>query len=306
MTGAILPRAHYNSVVKVEDVKRSGNQIIVKAPVPKENNIRPKGTDFAIGQSVLNKNTVLKDQHIMALAALGITQVTVKRKFRVAVLSTGNEIVSFEQKNLKESQVRNSSAPFLKVFLERHHCEVTLLGIHKDDPKNFFQAMSGLLKDKYNLIITTGAVSMGKWDFITDTLPDLNMKTIFHKVAIRPGKPILLAQSQNQKTVLFGLPGNPVSTAVGVQFFVLPLIKKIMQTASQEKWVKLETDVIKPDGLECFFKAVLKSDLSPAVKALTGQASYMIHSFIQSNCWVQLPAAGNITEAGTWVRVTDL
>lgn len=306
MTGALLPCAHYDSVVKVEEVERIGNQICLSAPVPIGNNVRPKGTDFAVGQSVLFKNTVLKDQHIMALAALGISEVVVKKKIRVAVLSTGNEIVPFEQKNIKEFQVRNSSAPFLKVFLERNHCVVTLMGIHNDNPESFFQVMSELLKVDYDLILTTGAVSMGKWDFIMKVLPDLNMKILFHKVAIRPGKPILLARSEDFNTVFFGLPGNPISTAVGARFFVLPWIEEIMQIETQENWVSLESDVIKPDGLACFFKAVLKPDSKPVVQALSAQASYMIHSFVCSNCWVQLPAVGRVIKAGTQVRVVDL
>lgn len=306
MTGALLPDTHYDSVVKVEDVQRQGNQIIVLAPVPAGNNVRPKGTDFAIGNCVLFKNTVLKDQHIMALAALGISTVIVKKKINVAVLSTGNEIVPYEQKVVSNSQVRNSSAPFLKVFLERNHCQVTLLGIQNDDPQSFLEIMSRLIKADYDIILTTGAVSMGKWDFIINTLPDLKMNMLFHKVAIRPGKPILLAQSEDLKTVLFGLPGNPISTAVGARFFVLPLIEKIMQIEPLEKWFPLQSDVVKPDGLKCFFKAVLSEDSNPTVRALTGQASYMIHSFLQSNCWVQLPAEGNVIKSGTKVRVVDL
>lgn len=306
MTGALMPTGDYDSVAKVEDVKREGDIIIVRTPVPKGNNVRPKGTDFYRGLRVLSKNTIIKDQHIMALAALGISEVNVRKKIRVAMLSTGNEIVSFEQKVLKNSQVRNSSAPFLKVFLERNHCDVTLLGIQSDDPESFYQVMNGLLKSNYDLIITTGAVSMGKWDFITKTLPDLNMKTLFHKVAIRPGKPILLAHSTEHNTVLFGLPGNPISTAVGAQFFVLPLINKIMGYQTSEKWALLEADVPKPEGLECFFKAVMGLETDSKVTALNGQASYMIHSFVESNCWVQLPATGALIKAGSRVRVFDL
>ena len=306
MTGAILPAGYYDSVVKVEDIKREGDKIIISAPVFKASNVRPKGTDFSVDQDVLSKNTIIKDQHIMALAALGVAEVHVKKKIRVAMLSTGNEIVSFEQKHLTRSQVRNSSAPFLKVFLERNHCDVTLVGIQPDDPESFHQVMSGLLQSKYDLIITTGAVSMGKWDFITNTLPDLNMKTLFNKVAIRPGKPILLAHSTNCKTVLFGLPGNPISTAVGAQFFILPWIKKIMGYQTPEKWAQLVTDVTKPEGLECFFKAVINTETDLKVRALKAQASYMIHSFVESNCWVQLPTEGALAKAGSRVRVFDL
>lgn len=310
MTGALLPDETYDAVVKVEDISRNGNQITLTKALSKGENVRAKGTDFSKGQKILSQNTILKDQHIMALAALGVDRVVVKKKLRVAVISTGNEIVSFEQKTVKTSQVRNSSAPFLKVFLERHQCEVDLLGIHQDEAQSFFELMSDVLQKKYDFIITTGAVSMGKWDFIAKVLPDLKMKTLFHKVAIRPGKPILLAQSEDCKSIFFGLPGNPISTAVGARFFVLPLIEMLMQMESKENLLQLHADVIKPEGLECFFKAkIFKSqsiDKAPMVEALSGQASYMIHSFLQSDCWVQLPAAGSCIRAGTLVRVVDL
>ena len=306
MTGALLPHSHYDSVIKVEDVHRIGNQIRLTEPVIKGRHVRPQGTDFRIGKNVISKNTILKDQHIMALAALGISEVEVKKKMRVAVLSTGNEIVPFEQKNIKESQVRNSSAPFLKVFLERNHCAVTLFGIQNDEAQSFFELMQELLNTEFDLILTTGAVSMGKWDFILKTLPDLKMKILFHKVAIRPGKPILVAQSEDLEKIFFGLPGNPISTAVGARFFVMPFIERILQIEQQEKWIPLQSDVIKPDGLECFYKASLINDANPVIQALAGQDSYMIHSFLQSNCWVQLPASGNLIKAGTKVRVIDL
>lgn len=305
MTGAHLPQSNYDAVVKVEDVQRCGNEISLNSPVLKGTNVRPKGTDFSIGQKVLNQNTIIKDQHVMAMAALGISTVEVKKKIRVAVLSTGNEIVPFDQLIINDVQVRNASAPFLKCFLERNHCDVTLLGIFKDDAKSFFEVMSNLLNSNYDLILTTGAVSMGKWDFITNTLPDLNMKVLFHKVAIRPGKPILLAQSPDNQKILFGLPGNPISSAVGAKFFVLPLIEKLLKIESAEHWMNLQSDVAKPDGLECFYKAKIAIK-NNTVEALAGQASYMIHSFVESQCWAQLPAAGSLIKAGTSVRVFDL
>lgn len=318
MTGALLPEDAFDSVVKVEDVVRcngesdqnSDHEIILTAPVEKGANVRPKGTDFKIGQKVIDKDVILQEQHLMAFAALGIDRLKVKRKIRVAVLSTGNEIVPFEQQKLKGPQVRNSSAPFLKLFLERNNCHVELLGILSDDPKRFFQVMKEILERKFDLILTTGAVSMGKWDFITQVLPDLKIKTHFHKVAIRPGKPILLAESEEQNTVLFGLPGNPISTAVGAQFFVKPLIDKILKIETSEKWAQLVADVNKPEGLECFFKAKLtfdqKPNRKPIVEVLKGQASYMIHSFVTSNSWVQLPAQDSFLKAGTDVKVFDL
>lgn len=306
MTGALLPSSQFDAVVKVEDVVRQGSAIILTAPIGIGCNVRPRGTDFEKGQRVLAKNVVIQEQHIMALAALGISRLTVKKKLRVAVLPTGNEIVPHEQKHVQGAQVRNSSAPFLKVFLERNHCEVTLLGILGDDSGKFIQVLSELLRQKFDLVLTTGAVSMGKWDFIAPSLPDLKMKILFHKVAIRPGKPILLAQSEDHRTVFFGLPGNPISTAVGAQFFIKPWIERVLGIETPEKWLALKTDLKKPEGLECFFKAKIDYGMKPEVEVLKGQSSYMIHSFVQSNSWVQLPAADVFLSAGTAVRVHDL
>lgn len=305
MTGAALPQG-CDSVVRVEDVRHEGNQIILIEPVKAGSNVRPMGTDFSIGQPVIPKDTVLREPHIMALAALGLSDVKVKRKIKVAVLSTGNEIVPFNQKHLSNVQVRNSSAPFLKLFLTRHHCTVDLCGILSDDKTKFHSLMGELLDRKYDLIVTTGAVSMGKWDFITNSLTDLKMTTHFHKVAIRPGKPLLLAQSESKHTVFFGLPGNPISTAVGAQFFILPFIENILHISSPQRCATLKFDVEKPEGLECFYKARLEKTDRSVVEVLRGQASYMIHSFVQSDSWVQLPMSGNRIKAGTVVRVYDL
>lgn len=305
MTGALIPDDYYDAVIKVEDIERTEGLIKISTPIARGTNIRPKGSDFVVGQKVLSKNTVINEQHVMALAALGISEIQVKKKMRVAVVSTGNELVAYNEKITKASQVRNSSAPFLKIFLEKNHCKVDLKGIQHDSAEGFFNLMNDLLKEDYDLIVTTGAVSMGKWDFILSTLNDLKMKKIFHKVAIRPGKPILFAESQTSKTLLFGLPGNPISTAVGAQFFVMPLIEEVMKLRANEKFVVLEKDINKPEGLECFFKANINEGARPAVEVLTGQASYQIHSFVQSNCWVQLPAEASFLKAGTMVKVKE-
>jgi molybdopterin molybdotransferase len=303
MTGAILPCSTLNAVVRVEDIERQGEFILIKNKVVEFSHIRKAGTDFQIGQKIANQGTILNEQHVLALAALGLHTIKVFRKVRVAVISTGTEIVDYSLQKLKPNQVRNSSSPYLKVFLEKHHCQVDLLGSVKDEILEFGHLMQLALAKKYDFIVTTGAVSAGKWDFVTGALPDFNFQVLFHKAAIRPGKPILFAQSKSQSTFFFGLPGNPISTAVGAQYFILPLLKKAMFLPESQEIFELVHDVKKPIGFECFYKArKVKAIPVEQVQVLPGQMSYMIHSFIESNCWVQLPAGSAEIKANTKIK----
>jgi len=303
MTGAILPKSTLDAVVRVEDVERQGEFILVRNEIPEFSHIRKVGTDFQIGQKIVHQGTTLNEQHVLALAALGIHSFKVFRKVKVAVISTGTEIVDHALQKLKLNQVRNSSSPYLKVFLEKHHCQVDLLGSVKDEVQDFSRLLNIALSKKYDLIVTTGAVSAGKWDFVTKALPDFNFEVHFHKAAIRPGKPILFAESKSQNTFFFGLPGNPISTAVGAQFFILPMLNKVMRITENDESFELAQDVRKPADLECFYKArKIKTNRGEQVQVLPGQMSYMIHSFIESNCWVQLPAGASEIKANTKVK----
>ena len=245
-------------------------------------------------------------QHILTLGSHGIPRLKVRRKPRIAILATGKEIVEVGEP-LQSGQIWNSTAPFLKTALSALGTDPTFYGIVKDDPEAFFQIMNRIFSDAPDVVITTGAVSVGKHDFIAQALSDLKAQILFSKVAIRPGKPILFAKLP-QGPSFFGLPGNPVSTAVGMRFFVVPFLRKMLGQAQEKPWTALlEKSARKPEGFRCFFKARVESRRGALhVSILPGQSSFMISPLLEANAWAVLPEEAKSIQEGTPLELFPL
>jgi len=311
MTGALMPREDFDSVVKVEDCERVRNpdgseSIRFEASAADASFVRKRGTDFKPGDLIVPPGARLDAQWILGLAAHGFSQVDVFRKPRVAVISTGNELVDHDQSILAPGEIRNSTAPFLMLELRRLGCEVQSFGTIRDEAASaipgrsleFEAALQTALSEEFDLILTTGAVSMGVHDFVGDAIREKGGEVVFHRVAIKPGKPVLLARFQSHpRSLVLGLPGNPVSTVVGTHFFVEPYLRTLQGMEPKKSiWARLESAVSRPPGLRSFFKAEWKvsSDGESGVRLLPGQASFMIHSLGQANAWVVLPEEGDL------------
>ncbi|MBL7668886.1 MAG: molybdopterin molybdotransferase MoeA [Bdellovibrionaceae bacterium] len=316
MTGAPMPE-HFDSVIKIEDtlpiVDAHGKtiKIAIRSVVPIGNNVRKKGQDYQIGQIVLKKTTKLRPDGLMALASLGIDTLQVFKKPKVAILSTGKELVPFETKTLQPGKIRNSTGIYLKSALVHLGASVTEHETILDDSQVFKSKVQYLLNEDVDLLVTTGAVSMGKFDFIVSSLHDLGAEILFHKVAIRPGKPILLAQIYRpgrNPLVIFGMPGNPVSSVVGLRFFLAPFLREINgRTEELPLRIKLSQATPKPRGLQCFFKARLEThDNNLAVRPLSGQASFMVSPLVHANAWVLFPEDGTQVDVNQEVSVFPL
>lgn len=306
MTGALIPESKFDAVVKVEDVEvfvEGGKSFIcVKAPVARGNNIRPRGSDFSQGCRILKQGHRLCHEDIMALAALGYAKVTVFKKIKMGVLSTGKEVVPYATKNLTPQQVRNSSAPFLQSYFSSLGCDVDVYEQSEDSPTGFNEKFRNLVAGGYDLILTTGGVSMGNWDYVTDSLQELGVGIEFHKVAIRPGKPLLFGVHEKTGTAVFGLPGNPVSTAVGATFFVTSYLKSLRGESDEKALFLPIADAIKkPRGLRSFFKARIEKN--GCVRILEGQGSYMLHSLLEANCWAVVSEEHDGLKEGASVEV---
>ncbi len=317
MTGAPLPTDSYDAVVRIEDVvvNRASNSqaetILISKPVKAAENVRPLGTDFSKGQLVLPKNVRITPEHILACTSLGITTLPVKRMPRVVILSTGSELVSPAEQVLQPGMIRNSTGPFLKAALSRIGIEANYIGIVRDEPKLYKEYLESVLSEGADLIISTGAVSMGKYDFVPEVLDEMGAKTYFHKVSIRPGKPVLFAEldtSTETKCAFFGVPGNPVSTAVGLRFFIEPFIRASLGLERERSILAtLARDCPKPEGLRCFFKGTATFEKNGiTVEALKGQASYMVSSLLDANCWVIFPEEGSQAKVNEGVEIVSL
>jgi molybdopterin molybdotransferase len=268
--------------------------------------VRPRGGDFRCGAPVLREGQRVETRHLLALAALGIARVPVRLRPRVAVVSTGKELVDHSVKP-GPGQVRNATAPYLVAELERLGCQIVSASGVGDDPAAFRARVESLLDDDLDLIVATGGVSMGKHDYVPGELAGMGAEVLFHKTATRPGKPVLAARLGHGPLFL-GLPGNPVSTTVALRFFVVPVLRFWLAMPDEEPVrARLSEAVGKPEGLRCFFKA--KLELRPdgvRARCLPGQASYQIQPLLDADGWAVLPEDATSLPAGAEVEVYPL
>lgn len=310
-TGAPVPLG-YDSVIPLEQVEIINDAgrpaaIRLSAPARIDQHIRRAGEDFRPGDMVLAAGARVMPQHIMALAALGIGEISVYETPAVSVISTGRELVDDFRSPLLPGQIRNANGPYLMALLTRLHIAPHYAGIVPDAPEIFEERVREL-SQRSRIVVSTGAVSAGRHDFIPDSLRRIGAEILFHKVAIRPGKPILLARLAGGAFYL-GLPGNPVSAAVGLRFFLYPLLCALAGANPQhEHPARLEAPVKKKPGLRCFQKARCWTDADGQfrVRVLDGQESFRIRPMLEMNCWAVLEEEHEFSPAGATVRVASL
>jgi len=259
-TGAKLPLGS-DSVIIQENVTngKNDNYIITKAIVKKHQNIRKKGLDLNKNQSVLPKGTILNSRHIGSIAMTGNVWVTVTRKPIISILSSGNEISKVGEQ-LTDDQIPSGNNLMLASMISELGGIPRILPIADDNELNIFNIINNALDS--DLILTTGGVSVGKYDLIQKTLLNFKSKNSneFWKIAMRPGKPLMFSKINN--TPLLGLPGNPVSSGVCALIFLNIAIKTMLGTISTfpdfEK-VILEGFLKKNDERMDFIRAKIKN-----------------------------------------------
>ncbi|MDR8394137.1 molybdopterin molybdotransferase MoeA [Aliifodinibius sp. S!AR15-10] len=225
MTGSILP-GNTDTVIRYEDIKieqQNGEEVAVirKGPKEKRQNIHAKGTNRAKGDLVVEEGTVLSPAEIGVAATFGKSMLKVSDPPRVAVISTGNELVEIDQQPLPH-QIRRSNAYTLAAALKETGVEADLFHLN-DDRDEISEKLDHIL-DQYNLLIMSGGVSKGKLDYIPELLEKKGIEKLFHKVRQRPGKPFWFGRSE--QAVVFALPGNPVSSFSCYYRYVEPWVKK--------------------------------------------------------------------------------
>ncbi|MCP4474085.1 MAG: molybdopterin molybdotransferase MoeA [Gammaproteobacteria bacterium] len=301
MTGAPLPNG-YDAVIPVEQVEKitqknsQTEKILIRQPIVKGANIRYAGEDYQLNDQVVKQGTVIQPRHIMALASVGIAEIDVIKKPRIALICTGKELSPDPAARLSASQIHNSNGPYLQALLPLLGTELCAYHLIDDQPKQFEALLQTLLASDTapDIILTTGGVSAGRCDFIPTSLNKLGANTLFHKVRIRPGKPILFATLGD--CYLLGLPGNPISAAVGTRFFLYPLLRRLLGLSTEPViTAHLTQDGSKKTGFRCFYKA--KMQVTPqanvTVELLAGQESFKVNSLIHANCWAVLSEQQN-------------
>ncbi len=307
MTGAPTPPGA-DAVVPVELVKVNGDDVSFTAQPEMGSNIRRAGEDFKQGMAVLKAGQGIYPQHIMPLAALGIDKVEVYKKPRAVFLATGDELVEDLSQDLKSGQIYNSNRPYGVAALEAMGIECLIAPTMPDDSDQFDSLLKDLVLQDVDFIVSSGAVSAGKFDFVRKGLEKVGADILFHKVKIKPGKPNLFARLPNG-TLYFGLPGNPVATTAGLRFFVQPCMRAMMGMGEEKPvQAKSMTPFKKREGIRMFMKARAESweDGLLTVDLLDGQASFMVSPFLSMNCWAVAPEDVEEIKAGDIIDVYPL
>ncbi len=308
MTGAPVP-PWCETVVPVENVEVERDQngapvaINLNGPIQSNFHIRRAGEDVQVGDEILAAGRVLSAEDIMMLAALGVQSAQVRIRPVIALISTGAELIDDAAQDLQPGQIRNSNQPFLAASLQNWPVTSHLMPGHPDDGDAFLAIVEQALQSGAKLILSTGAVSMGARDFVPDALRKIGAEIVFHKCKIRPGKPVLFAILPNG-ALFFGLPGNPVSAAVGLSFFVLPALRHLLGLGPAPKTMaRLGNAYSKRAGFRMFAKAHLQNvDGQNEAQILSGQQSFRIAPLLRANGWAELPEDGAEFEPGEMIR----
>jgi molybdopterin molybdotransferase len=309
MTGAPMPAGIFDAVIRVEDTERNPgtNRVLIKRSAHAGDNIRRRGSDFDLNQKLAQRGQTVTPELMMSAASLGLDTLPVQDPVRIALLITGRELGRFTDKDLAPGMIRDASGPYLQAALHRPDFDLVAHKMLIDDAALFQAEALKILELQPDIIISTGAVSMGKYDFIKDSLLELGAELHFHKVAMRPGKPLLFAEWR-KGPVWFGLPGNPVSTVVGWRFFIDPYVRALRGQGTEKcSTGRLAKSYKKPAGLTCFLKAYSEVvDGTLRVHILEGQGSYMLSPLLQANCWAALESEAEYLEPDALVSVYPL
>ena len=304
MTGGIIPKG-FDTIIPIEQIvfslnKNNKKYIIISKKVKKHSHIRFAGSDYKKNELVIKKNTIIQPNHILALKTLGIKNIQVKKKVNILFFSTGNEISNKD--DIPVWKVRNSNSHYIKNLDKNLLFNFKDGGILKDHhQKQYKSKINKMLKSNIDIVITSGAVSAGKFDYIPSVVKSFKLSNYFKSVAIRPGKPILFAKIKSKQKAIFGLPGNPMSSAACFRFFVYPYLENILGL-NAEKPIKaiLKNNFSKKKNFTRFAKSKLNTTKNGKieVEVLQGQESFRIKSFVKSNIWALLPSGKSYFKKG--------
>jgi len=307
MTGAVIKKP-FDTVIPIEQIKFFPNStkpkyIIINKKIKKNNFVRFLGSDFRKGERIIKKGEIINPQHILAFKTLGVKKILVKKKPKIVFYTTGNEISNSSK--IPNWKVRNSNSYYLKSFLENLPFSFSEKKILRDnDLMEFKKEIKTNLKSNTDLIITSGAVSAGKFDFVPKIINSFKLKYYFKGAYIRPGKPLMFAKFRNNKA-FFGLPGNPISSAACFRFFVLPFL--YFSTGVSDKKpinAKIKNQLIKKKKFTRFIKGRLSFSKKGIAefKVHKGQESFKIKPFTKSNAWGLFPSGKDKFKKGDFVE----
>jgi molybdopterin molybdotransferase len=233
-TGSLMPHGA-DTLIPIENVLVEGDEIVIQEEVPQGFSVRAVGENYAKGQQLIDKGTKIDFPHIGVLASLNIAEVLVYEKPTVAVLSTGSELLSLGEEQTNDAQIRSSNNYILEAIVKKYDGTPLQLGCIKDDKASIMEALSKAM-EQADIVVTTGGVSVGDFDFVKDVIRELGCEVLFKGVRIKPGQHIMVAKKGD--TFIVGLPGFAYSSTVTALLYVVPLIEKFQEGSASLHRVK--------------------------------------------------------------------
>ncbi len=310
MTGAPLPPGA-DAVVMVEYSNASGNQVELTRSVQAGENVVPRGAEARAGNVLIERGHRLNDAAIALAASAGKSQLLVYKRPRVAVLSTGDEIVEVDAVP-GPTEIRNSNSYSLAVQIEEGGGVAERLPIAPDEPQRLKSLIErGLSAD---LVLMTGGVSMGRYDLIEQVLSELHAEFFFTGAQIQPGRPVVFgkcgahsAVHGKPATYFFGLPGNPVSTMVTFELFARPMLEALAGMSPQALMfvhARLKSEIKVKPGLKRFLPAILSGEFEHTeVELVAWQGSGDVAATARANCYIVVPPHRDRIPVGEFVPI---
>ena len=302
-TGAKIP-AGTTTVARQEIVKLQHQQICLTENLALHADIRDMGEEISAGQLLAKVGQQLTVGAIASLSMAGIKQIKVQCFPKIAVLITGDEVAD-SVADLNSGKIFDANAPMIQAWFQSQNHQVEIL--HVTDTAEAVAACFERLKNQYDLIISTGGVSVGDYDFVRPVALAHGFEQIFWKVKQKPGKPMLFAQYQREDQSccsLLGLPGNPAAVYIGLQIYVTALLHAMQGQSQPVEWATgILQHALKADARERFLRmhAVFEHGILK-INSLAKQQSHMLSNLMHANCIVRVPAAESI-QAGHILQV---
>ena len=285
MTGAVLPNKA-NTVIRYEDITiKDGFATINIDAINNRQNIHTKGKDGKVGDILINQNIKISAAEIGVLATVGKSYVKVVKLPKVMIVSTGDELVAVDEIPL-EHQIRRSNVFTLVSLLER--LDIPSETAHITDDKSILKSKIKSYLEEYDVLLFSGAVSKGKYDFLPEVFNELGVEKLFHKVAQRPGKPFFYGKTNNCN--VFGFPGNPISTFVNCLAYFYPWYYKSVGLEIKEETAVIGEDVSFKPNLVYFLQVKLESKNGNLIAfPIKGNGSGDLASLVKTDAFIQLP-----------------
>ena len=310
MTGAPVP-AGGDAVVMVEYTSQRGTKVEVTRGVVAGENIVPRGAEASHGALLVERGSRLTDASIALAASVGKSKLQVYKRPKVAVLTTGDEIVEVDA-DPGPTQIRNSNSYSLAVQIRRASGDPIPFPIAPDELLGLRRSIEqGLASD---LLLMTGGVSMGRYDLVEQVLAELHAEFFFTGAKIQPGRPVVFGRGasparaeSNPATYFFGLPGNPVSTMVTFELFARPMLEAVSGMSPRKLvfvYAKLKSEIIVKPGLKRFLPAILSGEFEQSEVALVPwQGSGDIAATARANCYIVIPPDRERISPGEFVAI---